>query len=359
MTTPLSLGFASAYQKIEDSLPHTPFGMSPVLRTGINDLSRGGETAFSKAYADDLMRRYMGKVKSDGLANSEYLLGAHPQRVAPPSKYVAPIFGEGQAHGLHGGAIDKQTQPMLAKIWANKANQIRALSSPEEVGVPSFLPTESEVSFNTQTRDEKQNEKYLKIVNVFDSIMAQLSTGALKKTAFLENLTVGFNLLKEVGWTFNQFEAQEFLDVAKKWLEPLNFDVIQTTFDSGKSALVYQYISAIVEVLEYIKDRLKFVGEPKIVKENLVEVIKKVRDKLRKGEYKAPVLEARIQGLRRQAQQSDNPTIDELAMEFLRPEDLMTAQERAEFNGRGKKRYFNSVGTLEAKKRGRKMNENM
>jgi hypothetical protein len=359
MTTPLSLGFASAYQKIEDSLPHTRFGISPVIRTGINDLSRGGETAFSQSYADDQMRRYMGKVKSEGLANSQYLIGSHPQRLTPPSSYVAPIFGEGQAYGLHGGAIDKQTQPLLAKIWANKANQMRALATPLEVGAPTFLPSESMVSFNSQIRDEPQTEQYSKIVNVFDTIMAQLSTGAIKKTSFLENLTSGFNLLKQIGWTMNEFEINEFIKIAKTWLEPELFDVIQTTFDGPKAVLVYQYISAIVETLKYIEERLKFKGDPKIIKEELSEFIKKVREKLRKGLYKAPALEARIQGMRRRAQEDEAPTVDELAMEFLRPEDLMTAQERNEFNGRGRKRYFNSIGSLEAKKKGKKVNESM
>jgi hypothetical protein len=357
MTTPLSLGFASAYQKIEDNLPHTPFGVSPVLRTGINDLSRGGETAFSKAYADDQMARYMGRIKSDGLANSNYLLGISPGRLCAPAQYVAPIFGEGQAYGLHGGMIDKQTQPMLAKIWANKANQLRALSTPTEIGAPAFLPSEAQVSFNA-IRDEKQQEKYVDMVDTFDYIMSVLQTGAIKKSDLLQNLTKAFNLVKDIGYTMNEFEIEEFIKVAKTWIGPQLFSVIEDSLEGAQSTLVYQYISSIVEILEFIEVMNKQKRSPIEIKENLKDFVKGVRSRLRKAEFRPPIFEAQLARQRRQLRDADRIPVAELAQEFIDPEDLMNAQERAEFNGRGRK-YFNSIGSTKTKEMARKMNEKL
>jgi hypothetical protein len=265
MTTPLSLGFASAYQKIEDKLPHTQFGVSAPIRTGINDLSRGGETAFSQAYADDQIRRYMGKVKSDGLATSQYLLGIHPNRRTAPAKYVAPIFSEGQAHGLHGGMIDKNTQPLLAKIWANKAEQLRALATPQEVGTPAFLPSEAQVSFNAP-RDEKQQEKYIKLVDVMDSIQASLSSGVLRQVDFLGKLSKVFQLLGDVGYTMNNFEVKTFLEDVGDWTSGPTWDTIREAFtegrgedrDESKARLVYEYMIAIYDLISFIGDINKF-----------------------------------------------------------------------------------------------------
>lgn len=316
MTTPLSLGFASAYQKIEDSLPHTHYGVSPILRTGINDLATGGETPFSQLYAEEQMRRYMGKVKSEGLANSQYLLGIHPNRRTAPATYVAPIFGEGQAHGLHGGMIDKQTQPMLAKIWANKAKQIQALASPEEVGAPAFLPSESEVTFNSEIRDEKQNQMYKELVNNFDLVGAIFETGDIVGNKLLLNLTTIFNLLKEIGWTMNQFEVNEFIDYTKNWLKQSFWEdlLASINIESGmfaglsparnereamadvnrqqrtlnRAKLIYQYISAILDILFFIRDQVQAKVEPNIIKQTIKPKIAQIRKTLSKGKYMTP-----------------------------------------------------------------------
>jgi hypothetical protein len=350
MTTPLSLGFASAYQKIEDSLPHTRFGISPVIRTGINDLARGGETAFSQAYADDQMARYMGKVKSEGLANSQYLLGISPHRLVAPAKYVAPIFGEGQAYGLHGGAIDKQTQPMIAKMWANKANQLRALATPLDVGAPAFLPSESEVSFNSEIRTEKENEKYKTLVDTFDLVSVIFETKDIVGNKLLLNLTSIFNLLKEVGWSMNQFEVNEFVETASSWISPrawedllesLRVDIgalrpiagegpsaVSKRIDqeqkiSNRAQLIYQYISAILDILLFVKDQIDMKKDPQEIKRLIKFKVADVRKGLAKGKYITPddfgMIQARPRG---GPSRASNASMDSLASPDLSTLDM-------------------------------------
>jgi hypothetical protein len=146
--------------------------------------------------------------------------------------------------------------------------------------------------------------------------------------------------------------------VAKTWIGPQLFSVIEDSLEGAQSTLVYQYISSIVEILEFIEVMNKQKRSPIEIKENLKDFVKGVRSRLRKAEFRPPIFEAQLARQRRQLRDADRIPVAELAQEFIDPEDLMNAQERAEFNGRGRK-YFNSIGSTKTKEMARKMNEKL
>jgi hypothetical protein len=232
-TTPLSLGFPSAYEKVmtRTSGGNVPSVPSVPLSTSVGD---GPVANFANSYSDYATKKAYSRIADDKKAREMKLTGYYPSK-------LTNIFNSG-ATGLSGsGAFTSRSKvtSLIQNLLSERATQLNKMETPIDTGIDrigmapkSVLSTPSEAGGYFDT-----------LSFLMEKITQQFKQGYFSSILF-EDLTKVWKIISTYGYLLDESQLLKFNKTIKEIGEAENVATLRDTFKS-KAPLLLSYIKMI------------------------------------------------------------------------------------------------------------------
>lgn len=264
-TTPLSLGFASAYEKV---LKRTPGGNVPSVPSVPLVTSAGTDynSDYAKSYSDYATKKAYSRIADDKKAREMKLTGYYPSK-------LTNIFNSGATgSGLSGGGAftnRSKVTSLIQNLLSERATQLNNVETPIDTGInrigmapksASFSPSEASGYFDT-------------LYFLIEKLKIQLDQGYFT-SVFFEDLTKVWKILSTYGFLLDKYQLESLKDILEEILSET--DNIQETFKS-KAPLIITYAQMIDDLIDgLIKISNKSIEERELALTGLSSDIRRV-----------------------------------------------------------------------------------
>jgi len=263
-TTPLSLGFASAYEKV---LKRTPGGNVPSVPSVPLVTSAGTDynSDYAKSYSDYATKKAYSRIADNKKAREMKLTGYYPSK-------LTNIFNSG-ATGLSGsGAFTSRSKvtSLIQNLLSERATQLNKMETPIDTGIDRIGMSPKSASFSPSEASGYFDTLYFLI----EKLKIQWDQGYFT-SIFFEDLTKIWKILSTYGFLLDKFQLESLKDIMDDVKKDFASN-IQETFKS-KAPLILTYTRMIYNLIDgLIKISNKSIEERELALTGLSSDIRRV-----------------------------------------------------------------------------------